>query len=64
MNTIFEELNRTWQKNYDDAKKDLLQAMNSFAKLDDGQKQLLISEFVYAERLTAIYSIMRQHLSP
>lgn len=59
----YEELNRAKQKNYDDAKKDLLQALNSFSRLDDTQKNQLISEFIGVERVMVIYSIMRQYLT-
>lgn len=63
MNPTYEELNRKKQKDYDDAKKDLLQALNSFSRLDDTQKHQLISEFIGIERVKVIYSIMRQYFS-
>ena len=63
MNPIYEELNRKKQKEYDDAKKDLLQALNAFSRLDDTQKHQLISEFIGIERGKVIYSIMRQYFS-
>lgn len=34
------------QKNYEDARKDLLQAIHSFSKLDPEQKKQLLSELV------------------
>ena len=48
------------QKNYDDAKKDLLQAMNSISKLDDYQKRQLISEFANAGAILNFYSMLQQ----
>ncbi len=61
MNPTYEELNRQKQKDYDDAKKDLLQVLNSFSRLDDTQKHQLISEFIGAERIMALYTIMRRY---
>ena len=48
------------QKNYDDARKDLIQAMNSISKLDDYQKRQLISEFANAGVILNIYSMLQQ----
>lgn len=48
------------QKNYDDAKKDLIQAMNSISKLDDYQKRQLISEFANAGAVLNVYSLLQQ----
>lgn len=48
------------QKNYEDAKKDLLQAMNSISKLDDYQKRQLISEFANAGAILNFYSMLQQ----
>lgn len=48
------------QKNYDDAKKDLIQAMNSISKLDDYQKRQLISEFANAGAILNLYSMLQQ----
>ena len=48
------------QKNYDDAKKDLIQAMNSISKLDDYQKRQLISEFANAGAVLNFYSLLQQ----
>ena len=61
MNPMFEELSNNRQRQYNDAREDLLKAMHSFSLLDDAQKQQLILESINADALAAIYSVMRQH---
>ena len=59
MNSVSED-NKTKQKHFEDAKKDLVQAFCSFSQLDDAQKRQLIAELVGAETAFAIYSVMQQ----
>lgn len=60
MSHVLEELNKTKQKDYNNAKKDLLQAKDSFSHLDNDQKHQLVSEFIGPERIMALFSIIRQ----
>ena len=60
MDYMMYDPNTQKQKNYDDARKDLIQAMNSISKLDDYQKRQLISEFANASVILNIYSMLQQ----
>ena len=60
MNPIRQEISDERQRHYDDAKKDLLQAMYSASKLDETQKQQLVVELLGVETVMAYYRIMRQ----
>ena len=60
MNEMIENANSSREKKYNDAKKDLLEALDSFSKLDGDQKNQLITEFIGAEALRALYSVVRQ----
>ena len=61
MNPLFQELNNERQRHYDDAKKDLLQAIYSASKLDEAQKQQLAMELLGVETMTAFYRMLRQY---
>lgn len=60
MNEMTGNTNNSRDKRYNDAKKDLLEALDSFSKLDGDQKNQLITEFIGAEALRALYSVVRQ----
>ncbi len=60
MNYTMYDQNLQRQKNYDDARKDMIQAMNSFSKLDDDQKRQLIYELASYGTAMNIYSMMQQ----
>lgn len=60
MDYMMYDPNTQRQKNYDDARKDLIQAMNSISKLDDYQKRQLISEFANAGAILNFYSMLQQ----
>ena len=49
------------EKNYFDAKKDLIQALNSISKLEPWQREQLAKELMGAEAYAAMYSTMRQY---
>ena len=61
MNPILQEMSDERQRRYDDAKKDLLQAINSFSQVDDAQKNQLCLEFLRARAVLTLYSAMRQN---
>lgn len=61
MNEKIENANISREKNYNNAKKDLLKTLESFSKLDGDQKNQLITEFIGAEAFCAFYSIMRRY---
>ena len=57
MNPSCEELNLKKHKTTMTIQKNLLQALNSFSRLDDTQKHHMISEFIGIEHVKVIYSI-------
>ena len=61
MNPILQEMSDERQRRYDDAKKDLLQAIYSASKLDEAQKQQLAMELLGVETMTAFYRMLRQY---
>ena len=46
---------------YQKAKQDLLQAINSFNKLDDMQKRCLLNEFYGAEKVAVVLDFLQQY---
>ena len=61
MNPILQEISNERQRRYDDAKRDLLQAIYSASKLDEAQKQQLAVELLGVEAVKAFYRLMQQH---
>ena len=60
MDYMLYDQNHERKKNYEEAKKDLFQAINSIAKLDDFQKRQLFSEFANAGLLLNMYTMLQQ----
>ncbi len=60
MNYMFYEQNNGKQKNYEDARKDLFQALDSFSKLDDNQKRQLIYEFANCGAAMNVIAMLQQ----
>ena len=61
MNPILQKMQDERQRRYDEAKKDLLQAINSASKLDEVQKQQLAIELLGIEVVKAFYRMLQQN---
>ena len=55
MNPIDEAMQKQKQENYQKARKDLMQALDSFRKLDNEQKSALVKNMTYVAGLENAY---------
>lgn len=55
MNPIDETMQKQKQENYEKARKDLMQALDSFRKLDNEQKSALVKNMAYVAGLENAY---------
>lgn len=62
MNPIDETIQKRKQENYEKAWKDLMQALDSFRKLDNEQKNMFMHDMIQVAGLERLYAFLKKYL--